>query len=347
MLDREPEIDAVVIGTPDHMHAPIAAYAMRMGKHVYVEKPMCKTVVESRELRRIAREMDVVTTMGNQGHATEGTRQTVELIRSGIIGDIREFHAFTGVPSWPQGNIPRPAGVRVPRTLDWDLWLGVAPVKPYHPDICHFNWRGLRDYGTGAIGDWGSHILDAPIWALNLKWPSKIQASSTAFNDEFWPQGEMVTLEFPARGDLPPCTLTWWDGRLRPPRPDELADGLRLDSVVYYGDKGMAVSGNRGSGSRLLPESAMEGFTRPEPWIPRTTGNIQEDWINAIKNGTKTSNDFSHSGNLGEIMALVNVAVLAQGLNTTLEYDGENMEFTNAPEANEFLHYEYRRGWTL
>jgi len=347
MLDNEKEIDAVVIGTPDHMHAPIAIYAMKMGKHVYVEKPMCKTVFESREMRRIAREMNVVTTMGNQGHATEGTRQTVEMVRSGAVGKITKVNAFTGVPSWPQGNLQRPAGVPVPKTLDWNLWLGVAPVKPYHPDICHFNWRGLRDYGTGAIGDWGSHILDAPVWALELKWPTKIQASPTRFSDEFWPACEYITYEFPARGTNPPVTLTWYDGQLKPPRPAELEDGRTIDAVTYYGDKGVMMSGGRGSGSTLIPETAMKEYKRPDPWLPRGTGNIMEDWINAIKNGTKTSNDFEHSGNLGEIMALTSVAVLAAQYNTTLKYDGENMRFTNLPEANNFLQYKYREDFKL
>lgn len=345
MLDTEKGIDAVVIGTPDHMHAPIAIYAMKMGKHVYVEKPICKTVFESRELRRIAKEMNVVTTMGNQGHATEGTRQTVEMVRSGAVGNITKVHAFTGVPSWPQGNLERPAGVPVPKTLNWDLWLGVAPVKPYHPDICHFNWRGLRDYGTGAIGDWGSHILDAPVWALELKWPTKIQASPTRFSDEFWPACEFVTLEFPARGSQPPVTLTWFDGQLKPPRPDALEDGRNIDAVTYYGDKGVMMSGSRGSGSTLIPETAMTEYKRPDPWIPRGSGTLQEDWIDAIRNGTKTSNDFEHSGNLGEIMALVSVAVLASPYNTILKYDGANMRFTNLPEANDLLHYTYREGW--
>lgn len=347
MLDTEKEIDAVVIGTPDHMHAPIAIYAMNMGKHVYVEKPMCKTVFESREMRRVAKEMNVVTSMGNQGHATEGTRETVEMVRSGAVGNITKVHAYTGVPSWPQGDLERPAGVTVPSTLNWDLWLGVAPVKPYHPDICHFNWRGLRDYGTGAMGDWGSHILDAPIWALELKYPTKIQASPTRFSDEFWPACEFITYEFPARGNLPPVTLTWYDGQLVPPRPDELEDGRRMEAVTYYGEKGVMTSGSRGSGSQLIPETAMEGYTRPDPWIPRGTGNIQEDWINAIMNGTKTSNDFEHSGNLGEIMALASVAVLASSYNTILEYDGENMRFTNLPEANDLLHYQYRESFAL
>ncbi len=235
----------------------------------------------------------------------------------------------------------------MPKTLNWDLWLGVAPVKPYHPDICHFNWRGLRDYGTGAIGDWGSHILDAPVWALELKWPSKIQASPTRFNDEFWPACEFVTLEFPARGDQPPVTLTWYDGQLKPPRPAELEDGKAMSAVTYYGDKGVMVSGGRGSDSALLPAAKMNEYTRPKPFIQRGTGSIYEDWINAIKNGTKTSNDFEHSGNLAEIMALVDLAVLTASYNTTLVYDGANMKITNLPEANQFMNYKYRENFTL
>lgn len=347
MLDTEKGIDAIIIGTPDHMHSPIAIYAMKMGKHVYVEKPMCKTVFESREMRRVAKEMNVVTTMGNQGHATEGTRQTVEMVQSGAVGKITRVDAFTGVPSWPQGNFPRPAGVPVPKALDWNLWLGVAPVKPYHPDICHFNWRGLRDYGTGAIGDWGSHILDAPVWALDLKWPTKIQASPTRFSDDFWPASEFVTYEFPARGNNPPVTLTWYDGQLKPPRPAALEAGRAIDAVTYYGDKGVMMSGSRGSGSALVPEAANKEYKRPEPWIPRGTGNLMGDFVNAIKNGTKTSNDFEHSGNLGEIMALTSVAVLAAQYNTILEYDGANMKFTNLPEANALLHYNYREDFKL
>ena len=343
MLDREPEIDAVLIATPDHNHAPIAAYAMKMGKHVYVEKPMCKTVFEARELTRIAQEMDVVTQMGNQGHATEGTRMTVEWIQSGAIGPVREVHLWTDRPWswWTQGDYPRPEGVRVPRTLDWDIWLGPAPVKPYHPDICHFVWRGLRDYGTGAMGDMGAHIFDTPVWALKLGLPTKIQASSTAYNDEYWPLAEMVTYEFAAREDMPPVTVTWVDGGLKPPRPAELEDGRRVESAIYYGDKGVMVEG-----PRLVPETAMESFEPPEPWIPRT-GDIFEDWIAAIKSGTKSCNDFTVAAHLTEIMLLTNIAVLAARYNTTLEYDGENMRFTNLPEANDLFHYEYRRGWTL
>ncbi|MBA7611705.1 Inositol 2-dehydrogenase/D-chiro-inositol 3-dehydrogenase [subsurface metagenome] len=313
MLDREKEIDAVVIATPDHSHAPIAAYAMKMGKHVYLEKPMCKTIYEARKLAEIAKEMNVVTQMGNQGHASEEARLINEWVQSGAIGPVREVHCWTNRPIWPQGDLPRPEGARVPRTLDWDLWIGPAPVKPYHPDLCHFNWRGLRDYGTGALGDMGAHIYDHPFWALKLDRPIKIHASSTPYSDEYWPLAEIITYEFAARGDMPPVKLTWFD---------------------------------YGGSPRLIPETAMQAFKPPEPWIPRT-GDIQEDWINAIKNGTKSTTDFSYSSRLVETMMLGNIAVLMGNRTNTLEYDAEKMEFTNLPEANDLFHYEYRRGWTI
>lgn len=346
MLDNESEIDAVVIGTPDHTHAVIAAYAMRMGKHVYVEKPMCKTVYECRRLAEIAKEANVVTQMGNQGHATEGSRMTVEWIQSGAIGPVREVHSSTNRPIWPQGDIERPDGVAVPASLDWDIWLGPAPKKPYHPDICHFNWRGLRDYGTGAMGDMGAHILDAAVWSLKLGLPTKIQASSSRYNDEFLPLAEMLTYDFAARGDMPPVRLTWVDGGLRPPRPEQLEPGRPVEDAIYLGDTGVIMHRSHGAEPHLVPDAAMEAFNAPEPWIPRT-GDIYEDFIDAIKNGKKSSNDFSIAAHLTEIMLLGNIAVLMANRNTTLEYDGAKGEFTNLPEANDLLHYEYRSGWTL
>ncbi len=346
MLDDEKEIDAVVIGTPDHTHAVIAAYAMRMGKHVYVEKPLCKTVYECRKLTEIAKEMNVVTQMGNQGHATEGSRLTVEFIQSGAIGPVREVHLSTNRPIWPQGDIPRPEAVPVPDALEWDVWLGPAPEKPYHPDICHFNWRGLWDYGTGAMGDMGAHILDAAVWALDLGLPTKIQASSTRYNEEFMPLAEMLTYEFPARGDMPPVKLAWVDGGLKPPRPVELEPGRFVEDAIYLGDKGAMMHRSHGADPHIIPETAMEAYEPPEPWIPRT-GDIYEDFIDAIKNGKKSSNDFTVAAHLTEIMLLGNIAVLTANRNTALEYDGAKGEFTNLPEANDLLHYEYRTGWTL
>ncbi|MBN2029527.1 Gfo/Idh/MocA family oxidoreductase [bacterium] len=346
MLDAEKEIDAVVIATPDHNHATIAAHAMRMGKHVYCEKPLCKTIYEARKLAEIAKEMDVVTQMGNQGHASDNARLINEWIADGAIGLVREVHLSTNRPIWPQGDIPRPAAVPVPKTLDWDIWLGPAPVKDYHPDICHFNWRGLRDYGTGALGDMGAHIFDHPFWALNLGIPTSVQASSTPYNDEFWPQGEIITYEFAARGYMPPVTVTWVDGGLRAPRPPEMEDGRAVSSALYYGDKGILMHGDYGGSPRLIPETAMQAYERPEPWMERSPG-IYAEWIEAIKNGKKSSTDFSYSGRLVETMMLGNIAVLMARQNMTLQYDSNKMEFTNCPEANDLLHYEYRKGWTL
>jgi predicted dehydrogenase len=346
MLDKEKSIDAVVIGTPDHNHAPIAAAFMRAKKHIYVEKPMAKTIVECRRLAEIAKETGVVTQMGNQGHATEGTRKTVEWIQSGVIGPVRDVQLSTNRPVgvWPQGDMKRPAGVTVPANLKYDVWLGPAPEKPYHPDVLHFNWRGLWDYGTGAMGDMGAHIFDAPIWALKLGMPSKIQATSSPYSTDYMPICELITYEFPARGEMPKVKVTWCDGGLRPPRPDGLEAGRAMKDATYYGEKGIITHGSHGAMPELIP--ADPNFKGPDPWVPRT-GNIFEDWIDAIKNGKKSCNDFSISSKLAEIMLLTNIAIKHQRDNITLEYDAANMKITNLPAANNLFHYEYRSGWTL
>ncbi len=346
MLDKEKSIDAVVIGTPDHNHATIAAAFMRANKHVYLEKPMAKTIVEVRKLAEIAKETGVVTQMGNQGHATEGTRRTVEWIQSGVIGPVREVQLSTNRPMgfWPQGDLKRPDGVTPPENVNYDVWLGPAPNKPYNPEAFHFNWRGLWDYGTGAMGDMGAHIFDAPIWALNLGMPTKIQATSSPYSTDYMPLCEMVTYEFPARGDMPAVKVTWTDGGLRPPRPDVLEAGRAMKDATYYGDKGYITHASHGAMPELIP--ADKDFIGPDPWLPRT-GNIFEDWIDAIKNGKKSCNDFSISSKLTEIMLLTNIAVKNQRNNITLEYDAENMKISNVPNANNLFHYEYRNGWTL
>ena len=346
MLEKEKSIDAVVIGTPDHNHAPIAAAFMRAKKHVYIEKPMAKTIVECRKLAEIAKETGVVTQMGNQGHATEGTRKTVEWIQSGVIGNVKEVWLSTNRPLgfWPQGDMPRPAGGTAPQNLNYDVWLGPAPQKAYHADTVHFYWRGLWDYGTGAMGDMGAHIFDAPIWALNLGMPTKIQASSSPYNNEYLPLCELVTYEFPARGNMPPVKVHWCDGGLRPPRPEGLEAGRAMKDATYFGDKGIITHASHGAIPELIPANA--DFKGPDPTIPRT-GNIFEDWIDAIKNGKKACNDFSISSKLTEIMLLTNIALKSQRANITLEYDAANMKITNLPEANNLFHYEYRSGWTL
>lgn len=346
MLEKEKSIDAVVIGTPDHNHAPIAAAFMREKKHIYVEKPMAKTITEVRKLTALAKEFDVVTQMGNQGHATEGTRQTVEWIQSGVIGNVREVYLSTNRPMgfWPQGDIKRPAGVAVPKNLNYDVWQGPAAERPYNPETTHFYWRGLFDYGTGAMGDMGAHIFDAPIWALNLGMPIKIQATSSPYNTDYMPLAEWVTYEFPARGTMPAVKVTWCDGGLRPPRPEGLEAGRAIMDATYVGDKGIMMHASHGGAPQLVP--ADKNFAGVTPWIPRT-GNIFEDWIGAIKSGKKSSNDFSVSSKLTEIMLLTNVALQSKSSNTTLEYDAPNMKITNVPAANNLFHYEYRKGWTL
>lgn len=344
MLEKEKSIDAVIVATPDHNHAPVAAAFMREKKHVYVEKPLAKTIYECRKLDELAKEYDVVTQMGNQGHATEGTRRTVEWIQSGVIGDVREVHCYTGSPIWPQGNLTRPAGLEVPINLDWDVWLGPAPEKPFNPDVCHFAWRGLWDYGTGAIGDLGAHILDAVVWALDLGYPGRIQATSTAYSSDYLPAGEMVTFEFEGRGDKPPVTIKWYDGGLMPPRPAELEPGRPLGAATYYGDKGILMHGSHGAMPELVPADTK--FAEPDIWLPRTANNYV-DWIDAIKNGTKSNNDFSISAKLTETMLLANLAIQVQKSNIVLEYDAANMKISNHPEANDLFHYEYRQGWTL
>jgi predicted dehydrogenase len=346
MLDKEKSIDAVVIGTPDHNHAPIAAAFMRAKKHIYVEKPMAKTIFECRKLAELAKETGVVTQMGNQGHATEGTRKTVEWIQGGVIGQVKEVWLSTNRPMgvWPQGDLKRPAGVPVPEGVKYDIWLGPAPEKPYNPDAFHFNWRGLWDYGTGAMGDMGAHIFDAPIWALNLGMPTKIQATSSPYSTDYMPFCEMVTYDFPARGNMPAVRVYWVDGGLRPPRPEKMEAGRAMRDATYYGDKGMICHASHGAMPELIPADA--NFKGPDPTIPRT-GNIFEDWIGAIKDGKKSSNDFSISSKLTEIMLLTNIAVKNQRANITLEYDAANMKITNLPDANSLFHYEYRNGWTL
>jgi len=344
MIDENKELDAVVIGTPDHTHAVIAAYAMRAGKHVFVEKPMAKTIHEVRFLKKLAHETGLVTQMGNQGHNIEGTMKTVEWIQSGAIGDVREVHMWSNRPVWKQGYHKRPEGVDVPKNMNYDLWLGPAPDKPYHPDIAHFAWRGLWDYGTGAMGDMGAHTFDAPIWALNLGMPVKIQATTTPYTEDYLPQAENVRYEFEAREGMPPVTVTWSDGGIKPFRPAELEAGRSLREALYIGDKGMIMHGTHGAMPELIPENP--DFKDPEPWLDRPE-NVYVDFIQAIKEGRKAANHFDIAAKLTEIMLLTNIAVISQQTNVTLEYDAENMKITNLEGANKFFHYEYRKGWSL
>jgi len=343
MIDNEKEIDAVVIATPDHTHAHIASYVMKAGKHVYVEKPMTKTIYEARYLKELAKKTGVVTQVGNQGHNVEGTMQTVEYVKSGVIGDVSEVHLWSNRPVWRQGYFDRPSGVNIPDNLKYDLWLGPAPNKPYHPDILHFAWRGLWDYGTGAMGDMGAHTFDAPIWALNLGMPIKIQATTTPYNDEYLPQSEKVTYEFAARDSMPPVKVTWSDGGIKPERPEILEANRRLREALYIGSKGMMMHGTHGASPELIPNdpdfSPIKSLHRPN--------SVYLDFVEAIKEKREAANNFDVAAKVTEIMLLTNIAIAAQKLDITLEYNAESMKITNCDAANEYFHYKYRKGWEL
>jgi len=354
MLDEmDKSIDAVVVATPDHVHAVASIAAIKRGKHVYCEKPLTHSVHEARMVAQAAREHGVATQMGNQGQASEETRLTCEYIWAGAIGPVREVHVWTDRPLrglsdvyWPQG-VKRPEDTPpVPDTLDWDLWLGPAPERPYNPAYVPFKWRGWWDFGTGALGDIGCHSID-PIWrALKLDAPLSVQAVCTLVNDETYPVASIVTYEFGARGDMPPVKLTWYDGGLRPPRPEEMADGQQFgaNGTLYVGDKGKMF------GYTLLPEALRKEFGKPPRVLERSPGHHIE-WIQACKGGKPAGSNFNHAGPLAEAVLLGNVVLrpsMKEKLTRTkLLWDSKNFKFTNMPEANEFLRCSYRPGWSL
>ena len=350
MLEAEKSIDAVTVSTPDHTHAVIALTAMRLGKHAFVQKPLTFTVQEARLLAKVAKEMKLVTQMGNQGHASEEARLINEWIADGAIGEVTEVHTWTNRPIWPQG-IERPQELpALPSTFDWDLWLGPAPVRPYHPAYVPFNWRGWWDFGTGALGDMGAHIIDHPFWALELGLPDTVQASSTPFNDETFPQASKVHYHFPARGKKPAVDFTWYDGGLLPLRPEELEPTRRLGNgsggMIFVGSKGKLMSGALAESPRLIPEPKMKEYKLPPKTLPRSPG-CAEEWIAGIKNGTPALANFDYAARLTETMLLGNIAIRLTSKNTVLKYDGAKMAFTNMPEANQYLTREYRAGWSL
>ena len=345
LRDMDEQIDAVVVSTPDHMHFPAALMAIEMGKHVYVEKPITHTVQEARALAEAARRHEVMTQMGNHGHANEGTRLMREWVQAGAIGPVHEVHVWTNRPIWPQG-MDRPEGSRfVPPHLDWNLWLGVAPVRPFHYGYQPFAWRGWWDFGCGALGDMGCHHLDASFWALDLGAPDSVEAESSPFNDEAAPAWSIVTYRFPARGAMPPVKVVWYDGGKLPPRPPGLEADRELSENGQYlvGETGVIMDGSSYCTSpRLVPEESMKAFmpNRPPETIPRVPqANPQLEWVTACKGGPKPGSNFDHAGPLTEMVLLGNVAIRAR---QRIEWDGATMQVTNLPEANRYITKPYR-----
>ena len=362
MLEEQKDIDAVIVATPDHSHTVAAMMAIKMGKHVYVQKPLTHTVYEARKLTEAARQYKVASQMGNQGHSGEGIRLMCEWIWDGAIGPVREVHSWTNRPVWAQG-IDRPKETPpVPEGFDWDLWLGPAPERPYNPAYHPFAWRAWVDFGCGALGDMACHILDPAFWALKLKYPSSVEASmSTRMSGEGWskvgvretyPQASIVRYKFPAREGMPEVKVTWYDGGLMPERPEELEEGRQMGDedggVLFVGDKGKLMCGCYGSNPRLIPETKMEDYKRPAKTLPRIKEGVdghEKSWIEACKGGPAASSNFDYSGPFTETVVMGNLAMLNPY--KVLEWDGINMRFTNDETANEFVNPPYRAGWTL
>ncbi|MDR1190786.1 MAG: Gfo/Idh/MocA family oxidoreductase [Verrucomicrobiales bacterium] len=340
------QIDAVVISTPDHTHFPAAMRALEAGKHIYVQKPLTHTIGEARLLREAARKAGVVTQMGNQGHANEGTRYVREWIEAGAIGTVREIHAWTNRPIWPQG-VDWPAEKTVPATLDWNLWLGTAPWDEYRERSVPFDWRGYSRYGCGALGDMGCHLLDAAFWTLNLRGNCRVTPTTEGATEVSGPKGATVVYEFPARGDLPPVKLHWYEGShfKHVPRPPELEADKELSpggSAYYRGDKGVLfVNGSYSDSPRLIPETAMKEFKRPEKTIPRIRGGAYREWLDACKGlgPAPGSNIVDHSAEMTELCL---IGQLAMQLNKPIDWDAANARCVGLPEADALIYPEYR-----
>jgi predicted dehydrogenase len=358
MIDKEAKnVDAVSVGTPDHTHAVAAIAAIRAGKHVYCQKPLTHTLHECRELTKAARSAGVATQMGNQGHATEGARLINEWIQAGVIGDVAQVHVWSDRAGrlWKQG-IGRPKETPpVPATLDWNLWLGPVQERPYHPAYAPHNWRGWRDFGTGALGDMGCHIIDHPVWALGLGAPTTVEASSTLDgsvlegdkpNLETFPIASIITFEFPARDKLPPLRMIWYEGGLMPPTPPGMPAGTRLpdNGVLYVGTKGHLYHSSHGGMPQLVPAGLKEQADRVPKSMTRSPGHYEE-WMLACKGGQRPMSNFDYAGPLTEIALVGILALRAPG--RRLEWDSANLKVTNAPELNEHVHTAYRKGWTL
>jgi predicted dehydrogenase len=374
MLEEQKDIEAVTIATPDHLHAIIALTALKAGKHVYCQKPLTYSVWEARQMGSQARASKLATQMGNQGQASEDTRRLCELVWAGAIGQVREAHVWTDRPSnglfneyWPQG-VPRPKETPpIPATLDWDLWIGPAPMRPYNPAYLPFKWRGWWDFGTGALGDIGCHALDPVFRALKLSAPTSVQAASSRVNTETYPLASMVTYEFPARAkdiqannyhvqgmsgppagavEMPPVRLTWYDGGLRPPRPEGLPEGRLM------GDNGRLLVGDKGYilGTSVYPESRRRDLGDIPKSIPRS-GVHYKEWVEACKGGKPGGSNFEWAAPLAEAVLLGNVALrlpLREALTRgRLLWDSANLRVTNLEEANQFVRREYRQGWTI
>lgn len=355
MLERERDIDAVIIATPDHTHAVAAAAALDLGCAVRVQKPMARTIAETRMLRRRARERGVVTAMGNQGHASDDLRQGCEMIWDGAIGEVREVHCWTDRPIWPQGMAAPLPAQPVPETLDWDLWLGPAAKRPYNEGYLPWKWRGWWDFGCGALGDMGCHIVDAPFWALHLSYPDTVACLFEEGNTlESGPLSSVIHYTFPARSvdgkRLPPVDLYWYDGSAHPPRPAALPEDVQIgeggNGTLFIGSDGFMTCGGWGDNPKLLPEEADRAYDRPSPTLPRIKGRdslkTYVEFVEACKSGRQPLSSFEYSAPLTEVVLMGNIAVRTR---ERLEWDAAKGCFRNSERGNALMAQAYRNGW--
>ncbi len=367
MLEQQKDIDAVIVATPDHSHAVVAMAAMQLGKHVFVQKPLTRTLWEARMLTEAARKYKVVTQMGNQGHSGEGVRLIEEWINDGAIGKVREVHCWTNRPIWPQG-MPRPDEYpAVPDGLDWDLWIGPSPMRPYHPAYHPFSWRSWFDFGAGALGDMACHVMDASYSALKLGYPTNVTANIAyqvverprsdgrgvsrvrlEYKDSY-PMASVLHYNFPERSKkLPAVRLHWYDGGILPERPAELEPERRLpeSGTIFVGEKGKLISETYSESPRLIPETRMKAYKLPRKTIPRVEkANHEQNWIDACKGKTKAVSNFDYSGPFTETVLLGCLAILFP--DKKLEWDGPNLTVTNVKEASDYVKPNFREGWSL
>jgi len=356
LREMDKQIDAVIVSTPDHHHAPASLMAMRMKKHVYCQKPLTHTVSEARLMRETAEKYQVATQMGNQGTAENGLRRAVEIIQAGAIGPVREVHVWTNRPIWPQAPdvVARPQDTPpVPKHVHWDLFLGPAPERPYSPAYHPFAWRGWWDFGTGALGDMACHTANMAFMALKLKYPTSIVADTGKINPETYPAWAVIQFEFPEREGMPPVKLTWYEGRRSGQRvlpPAELTKGQKLSDSgsLLVGDKGILFSPNDyGASYKLLPEKEFKDYKGPSETLPRNgkgDDGHKAEWVKACQGGPPAMSNFGYAGLLTETVLLGNVAMR---VGKKIEWDGPNMRAKNCPEADQYIWSEYRKGWSL
>jgi predicted dehydrogenase len=350
MLEKEKGLDAVMIATPDHWHAPIALAAMKLRKHVYCEKPLAHTIQEARLMGKVAAQMRVVTQMGNGGHAGQGIRLTKEWLDAGAIGKVKEVHVWSDRPGkfWNTQGKRRPTDTPpMPEGLDWNMWLGPAAERPYHSDYVPRAWRGWFDFGCGALGDMMVHNADPAWYALDLGAPKSVEAETAPTNPDSFPEWCIVTWHFTAKGARGPVKVVWYDGGKKPPRPPGLEEGRTLeDNGIYFlGTKGVLLAGGWSGIPRLVPETAMQAFKRPPQKIPRSVGHRLE-WVKACIAGKPqdAKAGFWYSAPYTEALL---VGVLPIRLGKEIEWDAAAMKARNAPEAAPLIRKAYRKGFEL